>query len=211
MEIKITIMVLLSAALHPLWNAMIKRDPQPEGAFVGNSAILVVLAGAHSLIAGHDLLAITKIWHLLAITVVAKLIYTASLVTMLRRGDLSAYYPIARSSPAFIVLVSALFLGALYTPSALAGIGIAGLSVLEVRGFGRQRGHREVYRGAEYTVDFVPKIKVEVAVKAADKQAAIDAIVQASKTGQTGDGKVLVSAIEEAVRVRTGETGDSAL
>ncbi len=124
MEIKITIMVLLSAALHPLWNAMIKRDPQPEGAFVGNSAILVVLAGAHSLIAGHDLLAITKIWHLLAITVVAKLIYTASLVTMLRRGDLSAYYPIARSSPAFIVLVSALFLGALYTPLVLIGIGM---------------------------------------------------------------------------------------
>ncbi len=94
---------------------------------------------------------------------------------------------------------------------ALAGIGIAGMSVLEVRGFGRQRGHREVYRGAEYTVDFVPKIKIEVAVKASDKQAAIDAIVGAAKTGQTGDGKVLVSAIEEAVRVRTGETGDSAL
>ena len=124
MEIKITIMVLLSAALHPLWNAMIKRDPQPEGAFVGNSAILVVLAGAHSLIAGHDLLAITKIWHLLAITVVAKLIYTASLVAMLRRGDLSAYYPIARSSTAFSGLVGALFLGALYTTSALAGIGM---------------------------------------------------------------------------------------
>ena len=122
MEIKITIMVLLSAALHPLWNAMIKRDPQPEGAFVGNSAVLLIFAGAHSLIAGHDLLAITKIWHLLAITVVAKLIYTASLVTMLRRGDLSAYYPIARSSPAFIVLVSALFLGVLYTPLVLAGI-----------------------------------------------------------------------------------------
>jgi len=122
LDINITIMVLLSAALHPLWNAMIKRDPQPEGAFVGNSAMLVVLAGAHSLIAGHDLLAITKIWHLLAITVTAKLIYTASLVTMLRRGDLSAYYPIARSSPAFIALVSALFLGALYSPSALAGI-----------------------------------------------------------------------------------------
>ena len=94
---------------------------------------------------------------------------------------------------------------------ALAGIGIAGLSVLEVRGFGRQRGHREVYRGAEYSVAFVPKIKVEVAVKEADKQPAIDAIVEASKTGQTGDGKVLVSAITEAVRVRTGETGDSAL
>ena len=124
MEIKIIIMVLLSAALHPLWNAMIKRDPQPEGAFVGNSAMLVIFSGAHSLIAGHDLLAITKIWHLLSITVVAKLIYTASLVTMLRRGDLSAYYPIARSSPVFIVLVSALFLGALYTPSVLVGIGM---------------------------------------------------------------------------------------
>ncbi len=94
---------------------------------------------------------------------------------------------------------------------ALAAIGIAGMSVLEVRGFGRQRGHREVYRGAEYTVDFVPKIKIEVAVKQADKQPAIDAIVSASKTGQTGDGKVLVSAIDEAVRVRTGETGEAAL
>ncbi len=122
MEINITGMVLLSAALHPLWNAMIKRDAQPEGAFVGNGAMLVILAGAHSLIAGYDLLAITKIWHLLAITVMAKLIYTASLVTMLRRGDLSAYYPIARSSPAFIAAVNALFLGALYSPSALAGI-----------------------------------------------------------------------------------------
>jgi len=122
LEINITIMVLLSAALHPLWNAMIKRDASPEGAFVGNSVMLVILAGAHSLIAGHDLLAITKIWHLLAITVVAKLVYTASLVTMLRRGALSAYYPIARSSPAFIAAVSALFLGALYSPSALAGI-----------------------------------------------------------------------------------------
>lgn len=124
MEINITIMVLLSAALHPLWNAMIKRDPQPEGAFVGNSAMLIILAGAHSLIAGYDLLAITKIWHLLAITVAAKLTYTASLVTMLRRGDLSAYYPIARSSPAFIAAVSALFLGVLYSPAALAGIGL---------------------------------------------------------------------------------------
>lgn len=94
---------------------------------------------------------------------------------------------------------------------ALSGIGIAGLSVLEVRGFGRQRGHREVYRGAEYTVDFVPKIKVEVAVKDADRQQAIDAIVAAAKTGQTGDGKVFVVPVHEAVRVRTGETGDSAL
>ena len=94
---------------------------------------------------------------------------------------------------------------------ALAEIGIAGLSVLEVRGFGRQRGHREVYRGAEYTLDFVPKIKVEVAVREVDQQQAVDAIVEASKTGHTGDGKVFVVPVQEAVRVRTGETGDSAL
>ena len=124
MEIKVTILVLLSAALHPLWNAMIKRDPQPEGAWVGVSAILLIFSSAHSMIAGHDLLGVTKIWHLVAITGLAKLIYTVSLVTMLRRGDLSAYYPIARSSPVFIVLVSALFLGALYTPLVLAGIGM---------------------------------------------------------------------------------------
>jgi drug/metabolite transporter (DMT)-like permease len=124
MEINITILVLLSAILHPLWNAMIKQDTSPEGAFVGNAAVLLFLAGIHSLIAGNDLLSITKIWHLLAITVGAKLIYTISLVTMLRLGDLSAYYPIARSSPAFIVIVSALFLGVLYTPIVLIGIGM---------------------------------------------------------------------------------------
>lgn len=94
---------------------------------------------------------------------------------------------------------------------ALAGLGIAGLSVLEVRGYGRQRGHREVYRGAEYTVDFVPKIKIEVAVGDDAKQAALDAIVEAAKTGQVGDGKVFVVPVSDAVRVRTGETGDSAL
>ena len=94
---------------------------------------------------------------------------------------------------------------------ALAGIGIAGLSVLEVRGYGRQRGHREVYRGAEYTIDFVPKIKVEIAVSDDTKQQAIDVVVEAAKTGQVGDGKVFVVPVTEAVRVRTGETGDSAL
>ena len=94
---------------------------------------------------------------------------------------------------------------------ALAAIGIAGMSVLEVRGFGRQRGHREVYRGAEYNVDFVPKIKIEVAVKEAEKQSAVDAIVKASNTGEIGDGKVVVVPVAEAVRVRTGESGESAL
>ena len=94
---------------------------------------------------------------------------------------------------------------------ALTEIGVAGLSVLEVRGFGRQRGHREVYRGAEYTLDFVPKIKVEVAVREGDQEQAVAAIVEASRTGQTGDGKVFVVPVQEALRVRTGETGDSAI
>ncbi|MEE2698167.1 MAG: hypothetical protein VX923_00550 [Pseudomonadota bacterium] len=124
MEINITIMVLLSAILHPVWNAMIKKDPCPEGAFASNGTMLLFLAGAHTLIAGFNFFAITEIWHLLAITAAAKLVYTISLVTMLRLGDLSVYYPIARSSPAFIVLVSALFLGVWYTPLALAGIGM---------------------------------------------------------------------------------------
>ncbi len=94
---------------------------------------------------------------------------------------------------------------------ALAGIGIAGMSVIEVRGFGRQRGHREVYRGAEYTVDFVPKIKVEIAVREEVRDQAIEAVVKAAKTGKVGDGKVFVVPMIEAVRIRTGETGESAL
>jgi nitrogen regulatory protein PII len=95
--------------------------------------------------------------------------------------------------------------------SNLAELGIAGLSVTEVRGFGRQRGHREVYRGAEYSVDFVPKIKLEVIVRTEDRDKAISAIVEAAKTGKVGDGKVFVLPVEEAVRIRTGETGQAAL
>ena len=94
---------------------------------------------------------------------------------------------------------------------ALNAIGIAGMSVLEVRGFGRQRGHREVYRGAEYSVDFVPKIKVEIAVKEEDLDRAIEAVVSASKSGKVGDGKVFVVPLKDAIRIRTGETGDTAL
>ena len=103
-------------------------------------------------------------------------------------------------------------------PSALEGvqkalgeIGIVGMSVTEIRGFGRQRGHREVYRGAEYRIDFVPKIKVEVVVKDGDKDGAINVIVEASKSGKVGDGKVFSSPVQDAVRIRTGETGESAL
>ena len=103
-------------------------------------------------------------------------------------------------------------------PSALEGVqkalgevGIVGMSVTEIRGFGRQRGHREVYRGAEYRIDFVPKIKVEVVVKDDDKDSAISGIVEASKSGKVGDGKVFSSPIQDAVRIRTGEAGESAL
>ena len=95
--------------------------------------------------------------------------------------------------------------------TALGEIGIAGMSVTEIRGFGRQRGHREVYRGAEYRIDFVPKIKVEVVVGDAARDQAINAIVKATKSGKVGDGKVFASPIQEAVRIRTGETGETAL
>ena len=95
--------------------------------------------------------------------------------------------------------------------SALGELGIAGMSVTEIRGFGRQRGHKEVYRGAEYRIDFVPKIKIEVVVADAAHNHAINAIVEAAKSGKVGDGKVFSSPIQEAVRIRTGETGETAL
>ena len=94
---------------------------------------------------------------------------------------------------------------------ALAELGVEGMTVSEVKGFGRQKGHTEIYRGSEYTVDFLPKIKVEVVVVDTQVTAAVDAIVKAAKTGKIGDGKVFVSAIENAVRIRTEETGDSAV
>ena len=93
----------------------------------------------------------------------------------------------------------------------LGKLGIAGMSVLEVRGFGRQRGHREVYRGAEYQIDFVPKIKIEVAVSEENRDQALSAIIDGAKTGSVGDGKVFVVPVSDAVRIRTGETGNSAL
>jgi nitrogen regulatory protein PII len=94
---------------------------------------------------------------------------------------------------------------------ALAGIGVEGMTVSEVKGFGRQKGHTEIYRGSEYTVDFLPKLKLEVVLADANVQAAVDAIVKAAKTGKIGDGKVFVSSIENAVRIRTEETGDQAV
>ena len=94
---------------------------------------------------------------------------------------------------------------------ALSGIGVQGITVTEVKGFGRQKGHTELYRGAEYVVDFLPKVKVEVVVKDGDVDRCIDAILRAAKTGKIGDGKIFVTPIEQVVRIRTGETGKDAL
>ena len=94
---------------------------------------------------------------------------------------------------------------------ALAEIGVSGLTVTEVKGFGRQKGHTELYRGAEYVVDFLPKVKVEVVVKDADAERCIEAVVKAAKTGKIGDGKIFVTSIEQAIRIRTGESGTEAL
>jgi nitrogen regulatory protein PII len=94
---------------------------------------------------------------------------------------------------------------------ALAELGVEGMTVSEVKGFGRQKGHTEIYRGSEYTVDFLPKIKVEIVMADSQVAAAVDAIVKAAKTGKIGDGKVFVSPIENAVRIRTEETGEQAV
>jgi len=94
---------------------------------------------------------------------------------------------------------------------ALNALGIQGMTVSEVKGFGRQKGHTEIYRGSEYTVDFLPKIKIETVLPDGLVDAAIAAIVKTAKTGKIGDGKVFVSAIEQAVRIRTDEQGDSAI
>ncbi len=94
---------------------------------------------------------------------------------------------------------------------ALNEIGIEGMTVTEVKGFGRQKGHTEIYRGSEYTVDFLPKIKIETVVADNLKDAAVTAIIKAAKTGKIGDGKVFVSSIDEAIRIRTDERGDGAV
>lgn len=94
---------------------------------------------------------------------------------------------------------------------ALAEIGIEGMTITEVKGFGRQKGHTEIYRGSEYTVDFLPKIKLEIVISESNLDAAVNAIVKAAKTGKIGDGKVFVSKIEEAVRIRTEEKGENAV
>ncbi|MGC9369866.1 MAG: P-II family nitrogen regulator [Paracoccaceae bacterium] len=94
---------------------------------------------------------------------------------------------------------------------ALQEIGVQGLSVIEVKGFGRQKGHTELYRGAEYVVDFLPKVKIEVVLADDLVDGAVEAIIGAAKTGKIGDGKIFVSPVEQAIRIRTGESGEDAL
>ena len=94
---------------------------------------------------------------------------------------------------------------------ALAEVGVTGLTVTEVKGFGRQKGHTELYRGAEYVVDFLPKVKVEVVVTDTSLDASLDAIVRGARTGRIGDGKIFVTAVEQVIRIRTGETGNEAI
>jgi len=94
---------------------------------------------------------------------------------------------------------------------ALSGIGVTGLTVTEVKGFGRQKGHTELYRGAEYVVDFLPKVKVEVVVADRLLEAAIEAIIKAARTGKICDGKIFVTSVEQVIRIRTGETDEAAV
>ena len=95
--------------------------------------------------------------------------------------------------------------------AALSEIGVSGMTVTEVKGFGRQRGHTELYRGAEYVIDFVPKTRVEVAVKSDLVERVVEAIVKSARTGKVGDGKIFITDIERVIRIRTGETDDAAL
>ncbi|WP_319239776.1 P-II family nitrogen regulator [uncultured Propionivibrio sp.] len=94
---------------------------------------------------------------------------------------------------------------------ALSEIGVSGLTVTEVKGFGRQKGHTELYRGAEYVVDFLPKVKIEIVVPDGSVEAAIESIIKAAHTGKIGDGKIFVTNVEQVVRIRTGETGEEAV
>lgn len=94
---------------------------------------------------------------------------------------------------------------------ALAECGVTGLTVTEVKGFGRQKGHTELYRGAEYVVDFLPKVKIEVVVKADEVERCVDAIVKTARTGKIGDGKIFITSVEQVIRIRTGEENEAAV
>lgn len=95
--------------------------------------------------------------------------------------------------------------------SAITDAGVQGMTVTEVRGFGRQKGHKETYRGAEYIVDFMPKVKIEIVIADADEEKVVEALVNSARTGQVGDGKIFVSSIEKVIRIRTGESDEAAV
>lgn len=124
MPTDIAALVLLSALLHPLWNALLKKGGEPAGGFVALVCSMVLFAGTHSALAGEDLTSITSVWPLVILSWCGQMMYGSGLVATLRRGDLSAYYPIIRSSPALIVLASWLLLGERYAPFLLSGIGL---------------------------------------------------------------------------------------
>lgn len=124
MELGIAGLVLLSAVLHPLWNAVLKKGGEPESGFLVLTLLIVVFAAVHSAVEGHDLGAIRHVWPLVLVSWCGQILYGFCLVATLRRGDLSAYYPIIRSSPAAIVLIGFLFLGQQYAPILLAGIAL---------------------------------------------------------------------------------------
>ena len=122
MDPTITAMVLASAALHPLWNALVKRQKRADGAFIGMVTMVLVLSFLHATIAGYDFSAAIEVWPLIAISVMAQLLYGTSLIVTLRYGDLSSYYPIVRSSPLIVVIIGVLFLGQSYASTLLAGV-----------------------------------------------------------------------------------------
>jgi len=135
MEPVIAAIVLLSAVLHPMWNAIIKREPRPDGAFVGFVALLCLIALVHSIVMGHDLMSIWPVWDWFFVSWTGQMIYGVALTLTLKRGDLSAYYPIIRSSPLFIVAAGFLFLGQSYTWMLLGGIAmvLVGAFLLQYR------------------------------------------------------------------------------
>ncbi len=122
MDLVIVSLVLVSAVLHPLWNALLKRQERADGAFIGLVFLLMILSFIHATVQGYDLLAAIKVWPLIVISVIGQILYGTSLIVTLRRGDLSSYYPIVRSSPLFIVIFGVLVLGETYTRELLAGI-----------------------------------------------------------------------------------------
>ena len=135
MEPFLALLVLLSAALHPVWNASVKRDESPEGALLAIFIIIGFIAAGHAWLAGYDLMAIGRVWPWLVLSWAGLTLYSTSLATMLRRGDLSAYYPIARSSPLLIVAAGVLFLGESYSAALIAGVALVlgGAFILQYR------------------------------------------------------------------------------